>query len=945
MESRTSQNPVNIVRSLNLNPEDWLWATYLPHAPLPRPEPKPFNREEAIARLEQVISDKPTYHWRWSEANISVSLSHEESLFWLKEIISAIKTSKSGLYDERMANKELYQYIENTFSHDELSVDISPDFVVELLSILPIYTCPPELILPLANLFSTPTLIAILSDNRLFQSQPPPPHLTNIYKNFIYRKLDWRIIGNLVKGFRQYVLPYLSQEEIKALHPQLKSKLSPSNWQPYPHVLNACDHLGLFLLGSYLGMHDEMRSLIESWPDGFCHRDSSGLAQDLVFGLGDPQLVEHHMRRLQCRLGRPEPIRGWLVHTQYAALDYLRDNAFAEFTSPHSILEGFHLVKAPEAAPYVLELMLAFKAPGMARQWLRENPEQAIAGLIPVAAGTGRLAEAAQAFLHGMNRKGYRAWIQDCLEQENEMIAVKVRTLILDVAEIPFDEKTTPEWLTQALAQTSLSKKTKLPTWLEIVELSPLKLGPYCLNPAQTQTVLLALKQSTLAEPHPLIGVLKSHLSASTLEAFAWSLFESWLYEDAAPAKENWTLIAVGLLGQDASVFKLAPFIRLWPGLSHHKRAVLGLECLRTIGTDTALMQIYSIGQTVRFKGLKTKAQECMEAIAQSRNLTRDQLEDRIVPDCDLDERGSRNFDYGPRQFSVVLGAELQPLIRDSKGALKPNLPKPSAKDDVEKAAQAIADWKLLKKQIQDVTKTQSDRLKRAMIEGRRWSLEEFEPLLVRHPLMTNLAQRLVWGSFDTVGQLLATFRVTEDGTYADIEDKNIVLPQVVRIGVLHPAQISSESRAIWGERLSDYEIFQPFRQLNRRIQTLESTEIEQNMITRFQGMPVTGMITAAILKKAQWIHFTNEDRRCFGHYKIFPYAGVTAVLEYPANFASSPNSEFTELDRCFFVLNQMSETDLEDKNALILGTVAPVVISETLRTFGAIIIASEKER
>jgi Domain of unknown function (DUF4132) len=937
MKSQTSQPSVNIVRSLNLNPEDWLWATYLPRTPLPRPKPKPFNREEAIARLERVISGKTTYHWRWSEAKISISLVREEALFWLKAILCAAKMSKGGVYDKEIDNNQLYESIEETFASEYSSRDISPDFIVELLPDLPIYACPAELILPLANLFEMPVLIAILSDDRCFQPQAPPPHLANAYKNFIYRKLDWRIIGNLVKGLRQYVLPYLYQEEIQSLHPYLKSKLDPSQWQTYPQVPHACDRLGLFLLGSYLGMHDEMRSLVESWPDNFCQRDCYHVTQDIILGLGTPQLVEHHMRRLKAVL-LPNHIRGWLAHTQYSGLDYLRDITLNTIVSHHAVMEGFHLVKAPEAAPYVLELMLAFKEPTRARQWLRDNPEQAIAGLIPVAAGVGRLAEAAQAFLLAMKRKGYGTFIQACLAQENETIATKIRTRVVDIEEIPLDEQTTPDWLKQALTDISFGKKVKLPIWLEMTELPPLQIGQHCFNLEQTQTVVMALKHSTLNEPHPLIEILKTHLAAATLEGFAWALFESWLYEDTAPTKENWTLTAVGLLGQDASVFKLSPFIRMWPGLSHHKRAVLGLECLRTIGTDTALMQIYSIGQTVKFKGLKTKAQECLEAIAQTRHLTRDQLEDRIVPDCGLDENGSRTFDYGSRQFSVVLGAELQPLIRDSKGALKPNLPKPNAKDDVEKATQAIADWKLLKKQIQDVTKTQSDRLKRAMLERRYWNLEEFVAVLVRHPLMTHLVKRLIWAAYDETGRMVASFRVTEDNAYADAVDQSITLASNTRISVLHPAQLSPEQRATWGELLSDYEIFQPFRQLNRKIYGLELIEQGQTAIMRFHNAPVHEMITPAILKKANWSRFTNEARHCYGYFKAFPYAGITAVLEYP------PKLYTTQLDRCFFVPIKLPETALEIEQALYLDTIDPVVLSEVLRTLGAVVSASKEQ-
>jgi hypothetical protein len=43
---------------------------------------------------------------------------------------------------------------------------------------------------------------------------------------------------------------------------------------------------------------------------------------------------------------------------------------------------------------------------------------------------------------------------------------------------------------------------------------------------------------------------------------------------------------------------------------------VLGLECLRAIGTDVALMQLSGIALKVDFQALKAKAAECMDAIA-----------------------------------------------------------------------------------------------------------------------------------------------------------------------------------------------------------------------------------------------------------------------------------------------------------------------------------------
>ncbi|MEM7590660.1 MAG: hypothetical protein AAF383_03915, partial [Cyanobacteria bacterium P01_A01_bin.83] len=52
------EQELGIVRSIDLNPEDWLWATWRDRNFLPMPEVKPFDKEEALAKLQQIFIEK-----------------------------------------------------------------------------------------------------------------------------------------------------------------------------------------------------------------------------------------------------------------------------------------------------------------------------------------------------------------------------------------------------------------------------------------------------------------------------------------------------------------------------------------------------------------------------------------------------------------------------------------------------------------------------------------------------------------------------------------------------------------------------------------------------------------------------------------------------------------------------------------------------------------------
>ena len=329
-------------------------------------------------------------------------------------------------------------------------------------------------------------------------------------------------------------------------------------------------------------------------------------------------------------------------------------------------------------------------------------------------------------------------------------------------------------------------------------------------------------------------------------------------------------------------MLKLTPLIRVWPGESQHARAVFGLECLRAIGSTMALMQLGSIAQKLKFQGLRQKAERFVREIATERGLTQQQLEDQMVPDCGLDEQGRREFSFGARKFSFVLGADLKPRVRDVEGKLRPDLPAPGVRDDAVLAAEAIASWKLLKKQIGDVAKTQARRLEQAMVAGRRWNIDSFTNLLVRHPLMIHLTRSLIWCGFDEAGERILTFRVTEERDFADVDDNAVSLTDAHTVAIVHPLYLSETERSRWGEVLGDYEITAPFPQLGRTVYSLSPDERQADRLTQFCDLQIPAPSLVFTLEKLGWIRGATSDAGLFEqHFRHFPAADVTAVVAY----------------------------------------------------------------
>jgi hypothetical protein len=285
----------------------------------------------------------------------------------------------------------------------------------------------------------------------------------------------------------------------------------------------------------------------------------------------------------------------------------------------------------------------------------------------------------------------------------------------------------------------------------------------------------------------------------------------------------------------------------------------------------------------------------------------------------------------------MVLGAGMKPMVKDPDGKVKPDLPKPTTKDDAALAGEAVAEWKLLKKQVAEVVKIQSSRLEQAMVTGRQWTVEEFELLLVRHPLMTNLVRLLVCGVYDGAGGLSATFRVTEDLTYADAADEEFTLEAGARVGFVHPLLLAEADRQAWGEILSDYEIVAPFPQLGRPLHFLEPAEENDTEIKRYPKVKIPPTALVGTLERLNWQRGIPEDGGVyFSHSKPFYGANVTAIVEYedgvPAGYMEGWDDQ--EISRCYFVpgIWRPEMYYSHDRGKLLeLATINRVVLSEVL--------------
>lgn len=398
--------------------------------------------------------------------------------------------------------------------------------------------------------------------------------------------------------------------------------------------------------------------------------------------------------------------------------------------------------------------------------------------------------------------------------------------------------------------------------------------------------------------PYAGLATVKAACTPASLAEFAWDLYEAWAGA-GAPPKDNWAYRALALLGDDETARRLLPRINEWSAdAAFRARAEAGVTLLARMGSemknDVALMVLNVLATKGRHKRVKQKAAEFIASAAQARDLSTEELADRLVPTLGLDDPEAHVFDFGPRRFTLGFDETLKPFVRDAKGARLKDLPKPLKSDDEALAKAAGERYKALKKDAKTIASLQVMRLEQAMLEGRIWTGAEFRQLFLQHPLMSHLATRLAWGVFDGK-QCTHALRVAEDWTLADSADALFTLDDEAVIGIPHVLELPEPERQALTQLFADYELLQPFAQLARETFSLTPEERMQDTLTRWSGKDVAA---GSLLGLAQWKwqRGTRGHGGMIRHYEREANGGLTLMFEFsPGIFAGGGQPDYRQ--------------------------------------------------
>jgi hypothetical protein len=420
-------------------------------------------------------------------------------------------------------------------------------------------------------------------------------------------------------------------------------------------------------------------------------------------------------------------------------------------------------------------------------------------------------------------------------------------------------------------------------------------------------------------------------------EAYREYLFRHYSNQVLGSAVGEKGMLAVVSAAGDVDCVRMCEqYIRKWFGqrLSQCKALV---EVLAWVRHPMALQVLLGLANRFRTKAVRDLAGQFVNAIAEREGWTVDELADRTIPDAGFakPEGGGETalvLDYGPRQFTVTLNDELEPVIRGDGAKPLKALPAPGKADDAEKAKEAKKAFSDAKKQAKDVVKRQTERLYEALCTQRAWRLDDWQRYLAEHPIVGRLCVRLAWAAFRPGGdEFLGCFRPLEDGSLTNETDDAVTFAPDTVVRLAHTANTPAALGAAWRQHFTDYDVTPPFDQFGRVAYTLPDEKKKETEILDFRGHGLTTFQLRGKATKLGYVRGEPGDGGYFTTYrKLFPSLSLAAEIEFTGSSLPETDGPAALVSLSFVRVSPTNEdANRWTQRPVELVKVPPVLLSE----------------
>ncbi len=360
--------------------------------------------------------------------------------------------------------------------------------------------------------------------------------------------------------------------------------------------------------------------------------------------------------------------------------------------------------------------------------------------------------------------------------------------------------------------------------------------------------------------------------------------------------------------------------------------AAVGNACLFTLYKSKGME---GIGQLSRLK-LKIKQSNTQKIIqnylneaAIEKGVSIYEIEDLAVEDFGLvDGKKEIQFDDYKAELSITGVGKSQLTWYKPDG--KPQKSIPAFVKT--KYAEKLKKLKNTKKQIDQTTSAQRDRIDRMFRTNRKWNMDSFKACYLDHGLMSFLIKKIIW-TFSENGKSHSLIYI--DGQWVNNDNEKFEPEKDSSVSLWHPAIKSISEIENWRNFLTVREIQQPLKQAFREVYLLTDAELNTKTYSNRMAAHVLKQHQFNMLAKTRGWRYSLMGAYDDGRYNEaadieLPEFNLRA--EYWVNELNAEDAYNDNGIWLYITTDQIRFYDTKEGEIIDLANVPPIPFSEVLR-------------
>lgn len=370
------------------------------------------------------------------------------------------------------------------------------------------------------------------------------------------------------------------------------------------------------------------------------------------------------------------------------------------------------------------------------------------------------------------------------------------------------------------------------------------------------------------------------------LRKFVKKIFGRWKVHMFNPKYKN---IFIPLI-KTASIKQLDEMIEIVDMLvSEYNKIAVAAYGIRVLSLREEVKQVgillNSFILNYKDKRIKMAANEALELISQKQGMTRDELNDILVPDFNFEMDRTKIFTYGDKRIKIELDIAKIPqkviLYDENNNKEIKSFPKVSKKRNIDNEIleEYKRELKYIKKQLKEISSVQRNNLLKALFTQRKWKAEKWKEIFIKNPIMQKFAIFLLWKEIDEKNKTVSTFRYTENNIFESINEKEYQLNQNNFVNLVYFPELKEEEREYWKMYFNNKKILQPINQINIPFYKLTEEKKEKIEILDYNEKE---FLVKTLRKESPKLDFEinyGNDGKGYGIHYIDKNTDITAVI------------------------------------------------------------------